>query len=377
MIGSMNLLRCWRPESVSALLPVLVAVAFLGCEEKNGPTGPPLEGEPVLLWVQSGASHRSDSLVTDGERVFISSPGDVIVLDAGTGDLLWEFDASIVGFVTPSLVRAGEVVAISWRGVLHGWRARDGAELWSNDQIPTRWTGIEGEGYPTDIVRSDGADDLYVATEDELARIDPTTGEILWRREPEGTGSLGLVAGSSAVCTRRSPVVTVACYAESDGRLLWSVGQLEISSRGGIEVVEDMVVVEAGDWFGLQLSSGEQVWRRSGITASLAEAAEAVGFLYACTFRADCVAIRASDGAEIWRHAVGAGSPPAASDDFVFVLGSTGSGKMDLHILDASSGDPVDVIRSEENTSFSRRPAYGDGRVFVMSFNDIRAYRYP
>lgn len=370
----MNAVRsnCLR-SVILACLSVSIPATLAGCDGEGDPGTGPLDGPATLLWTQPMGG-RVDGPFTDGKRVYNSGPGGVWALDARTGEFLWEFDGRDVGFAHPSFVVAGDLVVVSWRGVLRGIRAGDGTELWATGEAPTEWTGVPGEGNPSAGLASDGATAIYVGADEKLARIDPSTGGILWSRPVEGDGAFAFAAGSGVVCSRRSPIVTVACHSGEDGHPLWSIGQLSISPRGGIAVVGSRVVVAADGWHGLDLATGSEMWQRIGATPSLARGSDqANDIIYACG--GFCVAIRAQDGSELWRAEIDNTSPPEATERFLFVNAFDVEGPVSVHVLDASSGQLLDEIEAE--SGFRGRLAYGDGRLFGRIEEELRAYRYP
>lgn len=298
--------------------------------------------------------------------------------DAKTGSPLWEFDVARHGFATPNYVVLERVVVVSRDGRLYGVRADDGGQLWSNDEAPSEWTD---DGYPTGPITSDGQAAVYVANRHELARVDPLSGEIEWSTVPDGAGSVRLTAGSGIVCTARSPIVTVACYTGSNGAFLWSDIGLTEDSAGGIATVgQRVIVLTGGDLWGLDVSTGERVW----IRPSPGSFDQAGDNLYGCNFddESHCVAVRATDGMELWRVDVPPPeSPPLATADFVFVpvLERPGGPELSLplYILDSTTGQIAGRLESPPNNPFRGRPAYADGRLFIETDLDIRAYRYP
>lgn len=358
-----------------AVVSVIGGLILLGCDGSR-PSGPTIEEGPVLLWTSPGATHRADHPTTDGDHVFLAGLGGLVVLDARTGDTRWEFDGGFVGFVTPSYAIVDDRVVVSWRGVLRAFRIEDGTELWSQSGIPTAWTGVPGDGYPTDILTSDGTDGVYVSDGERLFRIHPATGEILWATQPAGSGFLSLSAGSKAVCSSRSPVATVACYAEAGGDLLWSVDRIGTSpARFGVDVVGDRAVVEVdGRWIGFDLVTGTEIWRSGRSVPTLGWASTARdGVLYGCDDA--CVAIRARDGSVLWERPAANLGVPAVADGFLFAV--TRDSSSDVRILDASTGEDVDTIEAGSRNAFEEGPAAADGRFFVRTFVDLRGYRYP
>jgi outer membrane protein assembly factor BamB len=352
---------------------VLLTLAAFGCDDGDL-VGPPESGKP--LWKEP-IGHRASDPVTDGRHVIMSWPGGVGALDAQTGDVLWEFDVAFLGFAHPAFVMVEDVVMVSWVGVLRGLSADQGVERWSNSNAPTEWTGIVGEGGATDALATDGVGAVYVANTVELARIEPETGGILWRARTEGNGRVALAAGSEAVCVRRAPIVTVACYSLADGRLLWSIGQLDVSARGGIAVVGDRVVVQVDfESVGLDAETGREAWRTSALPLVDWSTDHPDGVLYGCTEAEGCIAVRASDGEVLWRSTVASLWPPAATSRHVFV-NAREEDAVSLYVLDALSGQIVDRILPEERESFVGRLSYGDGILIVRTFDDVRAYRYP
>lgn len=350
---------------------LLLAVALLAssCDDRRQPVAPKSDPSSTPLWAVTGSVA---GFVSVGERAYLSFDGGVGALDSTTGSILWEFPVRGGGrFSIPGMVVVDRTVLVRWSGILHGLSGADGAELWRN----------EFPEWDSDFrVVTDDEGKVYVSAENELARLDPTTGEIVWGRALAGNGGLGPAAGSGVVCSRRAPIVTLACYDGSDGSLLWEIGQIAIAPGVGMAILGGRLVVEVdGDWIGLDLETGSEVWRRGESLPSLARrATESNGVIYAC--RVDCLALRAADGTILWRIAVEDPSSPVASDDFVFVVARERVGQRlesRLWVLDSASGALVDEVESPENNLFIGVLTYGDGRLFVTTQLDIRAYRYP
>lgn len=367
--------RTWFPRLARVGLALASLILVASCDEGRSPTVPP-GGDARLLWSVPGMGPRVYGPYTDGERVYLTYPGDIDALDVRTGDLAWSFDGEMEGFVAPGFVVAGDRVVVSWRGVLHGLDASNGVEAWTNAEAPTAYTGDPATGYPTDALAADDGDGFYVATEEELARIDPASGELVWRIEPEGDGSIALAVHPGGVCLRRSPIVTVRCYERTDGALALDLGQVDIGPPGALRIVGSRLIVDASDaWIAFDLERDAESWRVDDLP-SLGASARIGEVLYACEPTRGCAAVDTRDGALRWRASPSWPSAPASSESAVFLVDQDDP-RGDVTVLDPASGEVVDAIRPGNESRFVYPPAWGGGILFAATFEELRAYAYP
>jgi outer membrane protein assembly factor BamB len=332
----------------------------VSCNEGGALLAPP-DGR-IPRWTYA-RDHRSNGPITDGERVYLTNPGGVVALNAGSGEPAWEFNGRLEGFATPAIAITENVIVISWRGTLHGFRADDGVELWVSDAIGP--------------IGSDGQDGIYMSNRDSLARIDPLTGEILWTSDLVETGGIIWAGSPEAICVGRSPIVTVRCYAKSDGSLLWSSGQIDIAPPGGLKIVDSLVLVGVQNtWIAFDLDSGNEVWRRGSLPHLSAATARVNELLYACDWTQGCKAVRSNNGSILWEVSLTDPLSPAASESFIYVIDRSEQNP-DVKILDPRTGVVEDSIQTEDPGGFRFPPAYGGGILFAASTTRLYAYEYP
>lgn len=345
------------------MISLCLLCSAVACDDRS-PQSPPEAGPASLLWTYP-IDVRTGVPSSDGERVYLTGPGAVVVLDARSGEELWEFSRPTGGFAEPRVVAALDRVVISWGGRMHGFGAEDGVERWTLES-------------PLASLASDGRDGVYATNRDRIARIDPRTGDILWMIDPADPRGFALAVDSDAVCARTAPILTVRCFAEADGSLLWDSGQIGITRLGGVKIVDSRVLVEDRDsWIAFDLHSGNEIWRRSGLLDLSTAAVGSAGVVYACDrLIGSCKAVRSDDGSVLWEANPTAPGNPAASEDFVFVVDNSEQSPA-VSVLDPATGAVVDSIRTADPGGFSFPPVYEGELLFAASSSKIYAYKYP
>lgn len=364
-------MKIGRPSSSSLFLALLAAlVSLAGCNETTlglNPAPSDLE-EPV--WVRS-ISHRAldRPLQADGSRVYLSTPAGVAALDRETGELIWEA-VNTVGLVGLPYVVVGGVVVVGRGNTLVGLRASDGEVLYERTETATAaLVGSEPDG-------------LFATDGETVVSYDPLSGATRWSAPLERGENVQMSARKDLVCVLS--VFQLTCYDRSEGSVLWS---RFVHPPPWLAVTETRVVVaglavrEGSGWMGIDPETGEIVWKDSGLAdfaqwgRGPAESRQG-DVLYACATA--CVAVRASDGAVLWRTSMGQKTgAPTVGEEFVFVTGFLGE-QNPLYVLDATNGVLRDRILPgvSEPRGFCGTPATSGDLLFVFGcFGTLNAYR--
>ena len=338
----------------------LLVVASAACDG-SGPGGPSAFTTPRWT-VEVGSRTLAIPVRADADRAYASGPGGLAAFAAGTGERLWLTDGtqSLVG--RDYAVASGVVAMVELEGgELTGLDARNGATLWHRTGVPTEGLVASGDAF----FASDG--------ETTLAAYDAATGVDLWRAEIEAGGFVELYAADDFVCAERlqSPPsdAIVQCFDRSDGENRWTREiahpQPRIAIAGDRIVVSGSELPESGEWMALDAATGETVWRAPGISAQGLTVSPDGTRVFGCG--AGCLALRLSDGAELWRRLEPEETnAPVAAETVLWVTDNPGLG---LWAIDAATGAVLRQGRESDDVSargFCGQPAIGGANVYVF-----------
>ncbi len=290
-------------------------------EEKNGP---PFLGGPAATPLVSGG------------RLYVAGRfGDLLCLDATSGELVWQID-----FV----------------------------DLFPNREIP-QW------GYCASPL-IDG-DRLYVEPGGKghtTACLDKNTGKSLWSTGDEGsacsTPAIAEISGTrSLLAFTKSALV---CRDSASGVALWSIPW---NSFRSVHVATPLLIedrylflstrfTEGGKLFDLSTGKPVQIWHNGKVKDYHSNFHYRDGHLYGfSTDRLTC--LRLSDGEILWSESgLGHGKLTMAQGNRVLVQGE--SGQLVLAEMDPSGYRPVTSIEVFNRVTYSA-PAISDGRIFCRS----------
>ena len=269
-----------------------------------------------------------------GEVVYFGTgDGHVIARDRGTGAARWATRVSGGMVKGANVVARAGVVAVA---VVHwtvGLDAATGRELWRYEAPPD--TGLGSPGFTGQVVMSridaDGEAVYVPAWGASVSAVDLRTGAVRWvwqpGRAPADTAASGHLFRSGAVGVRvsRETVYATVWHWLTDlggrteawlvaldratGRERWRVtlpAESDGNVQGGPAVWGDLVLATAanGATFAVRQATGEPVWQfaspdRIPSTPSQAEVYGDVVYLDGGDHH--IYALRASDGAELWR----------------------------------------------------------------------------
>lgn len=317
--------------------------------------GPRPSGDPVLIWsAEANGPIQFNPVLASGVLFVGSDDGHLYALDARTGSERWSFDAGAA--VKGSAVAVDGVVAVvSANGTLHVVDQATGVERWNAEGIsdignvsdgilyvPGRDSTVRGYDLQTGAARwSWPAPEpvLYVTVVDDTAYV--TAGATLhavviadgserWQFQTGGTqGSLASVAGGQVFVSTREGPGALTALDRATGLPIWTFpepGGL-IVSLGSIQ--NGIVYAAAGGRFlALNAETGQEVWRVTAPGNVLRSTPIVDGLVFVpVDDPGGIVALRASDGATVWRQALGGPMQgwPIVSGGLIFTTDSSGA----------------------------------------------------
>ncbi len=282
------------------------AATYRGGATRTGVNpGPGLANPPVELWTSSPNTTHTDPVVADGVVYTITGNGDLLAVDARTGQGLWRRDTDVVGdAIVPPLVAGGVLYAGLPDGNFYALDAANGAVRW---QYPAGGLSCGSPALVNGVVYGAEGCDMPGIPGGAVFALDAATGRELWR-------------------------VTI-----DDGRITTPA------------VAEGMVFVGAGGPTvshgypthirAFDAATGQERWivEVGGIESS---PAFANGTLYVASARG-LWALAPADGSVRWHAQVGrddaaVSAPPAVAGGLVFAASNDGY----LYAFDAGTGEP-------------------------------------
>jgi outer membrane protein assembly factor BamB len=256
------------------LLLLLSGTIWASCADPVGAGRP----GPTVLWKHREAAGALSVPYADAEVAVFNtiSVTRVVALDSRSGAKRWERHLEIPSelplrtFPPGRLVGAGDIIVVpAWD--LYGLDKRTGA---------VRWKFAPPDDYPGAGVML-GEDGYLYSTGHHLYRIDPGTGEVLWRAElgeqpfspveRDGVvyvGTRGVIPGSGGVLGAGHAFAVEA----ASGRVLWKtpIPAPEEPGLGGVTgagaVTADLFIVSSPNWriYGLDRRTGQVRWTTKG-----------------------------------------------------------------------------------------------------------------
>ncbi len=153
----------------------------------------------VPFFAASNGSWIRGTPCVDGDRVYVAGMRDVLVcLDAASGHEIWrkDFVADLksplpsFGFVSSPLVRGDHVFVQAAAGFVK-LDKRTGAVVW---RVLENGGGMMGSAFSSPFPAViGGVPQILVQTRDELAGVDPETGNVLWKTQVEAFRGMNIV----------------------------------------------------------------------------------------------------------------------------------------------------------------------------------------
>ncbi len=220
----------------------------------------------AVVWKTTLKEKLSGGVGTDGVRVAVGTPkGEVVVLDAKSGNELWRAKASSEILAAP-VVAEGLVVARAGDSRIYAYEVADGKRRWAYQRTTPTLTLRSNVGV---VVKADKT--LAGFPGGKLVAISNSNGAALWEATvalPRGATELERVtditsepAISGAVVCAVAFQGKLACFDGVSGNNIWS---RDISSSLGIDADSIAVYVtdDKGSVHSFALPTGASVWKQ-------------------------------------------------------------------------------------------------------------------
>jgi outer membrane protein assembly factor BamB len=304
----------------------------------------------------------------DGGFLYLTSNlGQVMAVDAATGNILWSLHLG-VWVSAPPAAHAGVVYVGATDHVLYALDAGSGALLWyytSQGEILAKPVVDEGMVFFT--ADNDSVYDLL----HRLYALDARSGALLWIYDTESWTPASPAVGDDAVYSGgyRREVYALDKYS---GRELWSFKASNIVFSSP-RVVEGKVLFTCIDgWVhALDAANGAPLWSRKLPGFVWLSLPDVSGNLYACSHRNTLTALALDTGEELWAFDDGyllscSGLPDA---DAVCAFNSEGK----AYVLDETEGTPLGLLQTPYD--FTSPPLLVGNNMYASSSDGfIRAY---
>jgi outer membrane protein assembly factor BamB len=252
-----------------------------------------------------GAGPKSTPTFADGRLFSLGMTNIVTAFDAATGKQLWQKPATKAQpafhtAMSPLVDRDLMIVHVGGPGdaALNAFDVATGAVRW-------RWTG-DSPAYGSPIVIDlAGTRQVVTFTHQQLIGVSVATGELLWRRPfrtpSDTTAQTPILFGDTIIQNGRSNGVTAFRVARRDGKWatddVWQNKEVSLHMTNG--VVADGVFyglshLNAGQYFGLDLATGQVLWRSEPRQAENAAMVRAGNTIFALEDDGEMVVMKAS-----------------------------------------------------------------------------------
>ncbi len=329
---------------------------------------------PTLLWkFTTGDSVNYSPVVADGTVYISSYDGNLYALNAGTGEKIWNYNATELGIGSSPTFAEGIVYVGSGdqNRFLYAFNAYNGDLLW------TDYVGASVTSDPTIVngVIYLAANGMYDSSSCVLA-IDAKTGIELWNYS--STKSLACTpAVVNGVVYIGSGDGFVHALSASDGHEIWSCTRNDAEYLTSPSVVNGVLYVGINGgsigtdgFYALNASNGAELWRymTSGIENYVTTTAAVYeGTVYVGSRSGDVYAFNAVDGTLIWHIMTGHWlfSSPAVVEGIVYL----GSGDGNFYALNGTDGMILwnYMINSSPGNFVYSSPAFDHGALYIGS----------
>lgn len=321
---------------------------------------------PLLLLMLAGCSGPCDAypgpdvdpgLLSANGLIYLNSPAShsLYALDMHTGSIRWTYQAS--GSI---LLDNGVLYINDANYSIKALDASNGTQLWQQD-------GRHGSYVSTLFAATDHL--AYIASDNGLFEaVNGHDGTVLWRHMLQDDPSASLTDDPATLRVAGGVVYlstvnsSVFAFRERDGALLWQFHTThgnDLNELRSTAFGEGMIFISADQTYALRMSDGNLLWR----SAQHGSLLEANGLLYLNAFRpldpADptssaevfdtFVALRASDGKQVWRKSFAPSSPGERVQNYIMQLLETGLYIYPSSVEDGSSGH-LFALRSSDGT---------------------------
>jgi outer membrane protein assembly factor BamB len=204
-------------------------------------------------------------IAASGSAIFVATGfGELVALDAGTGNRIWSFEMSAPAHSAPTAA-AGKVFVVSATNVLHAVNQADGTEAWQYPGIPET-AGVLSAASPA----VSGGIVVVPYSSGEIIAFDTEAGQTKWADAVVRSTRTQAVSGLTDVAA--SPVIydgivyatgvsgrTIAVRL-SDGERLWeeNIGSASTPAVSGNAL---FIVDLSDDLIALDRTTGKAFWR--------------------------------------------------------------------------------------------------------------------
>ncbi len=259
--------------------------------------------------VRHGAGPKSTPVFTNGKLLSIGMTGVVTAFDAATGKQLWQKPGSTpVPLYTShafSPLVEGNVAIFHLGG--HNQGALTALDV-ATGKVKWSWTG-DGPGYGSPIVATlGGTRQIVTITQAKIVGVDIATGALLWERPypaASTTNSNTPILHGQTVIVSGNGGPTIAFTVAKTGTQwtttnVWENADIPLRLTN-VVVVGDLMFgltnKNAGQYFGVDATTGKTLWTSPGRQASNAAIARAGDLLFSLEDDGDLVIARSSQTA--------------------------------------------------------------------------------
>jgi outer membrane protein assembly factor BamB len=323
----------------------------------------------IPLWEQEV---RGEAFITeDGGYLYITSTqGQVMAIDAPTGNTLWSLDLGVWVSAPPS-AKEGVVYVGATNHVLYALDARSGALLWyytSQGEILARPVVSDGMVFFT--ADNNSVYDLV----HRLYALDARSGALLWIYDTESWTPSAPAVGTDAVYLGGYQREVYALQ-KTTGKEMWSFKASNIIFSSPRIISGKVLFTCIDGWVhALDAASGVQEWARKLPGFVWLAPPDGSGNLYACSHRDTLTAMALETGEELWTFTDGdfLSCSPIAQEEVVCAFNTQGG----AYVVEASSGEPLGLLVSLYDFT---SPPLLRGENFYAGSSDgfVRAYAIP
>lgn len=379
---------------------LLGAVLFLGACASDETIEPPAElvefrqtATFERVWEQGIGSLEAELLLglapaSDGENVYVADyEGSMYAFRATDGELLWEHETSefrlwgestALKFSAGPSVNDGLVVIGTINGNVLALDAATGERRWLRQ--------LDGEMLAQPLLTGDLV--VVRTTDGRVIALDATSGATRWetvREVPNLT-----IRGLAAPTTNGRYIFAgfdngrVAALARDDGSMVWEAAIAQPAGTSELEAIVDVdgdlvtignelyVTSHNGDLAGVAVESGEVIWRRE--LSSVLEPAVSWGTVFVTDINSEVHAFDRLSGNTEWNQDQLRArylTPPTVFGDLVVVGDFEGY----LHFLDIASGEMRARISHTGEPVQAETVVVDDLLIVLSADGELAAYR--
>ena len=251
------------------------------------------------------AGPKSTPTFTDGRLFTLGMSGIVTAFDAETGRQLWQKPAPPVGplyHTAMSPVVEGDLMIVHVGG--HDDGALTAFDVATGD-IRWSWDG-DGPAYGSPVVfELEGTRQVVTFTQENLIGVSVATGELLWRRpfttQATTTSQTPILYRNTLIEAGRGNGITAVRVVQRDNRWttedVWHTDDVSLHMTNGVAidgVLFGLSHLNSGQYFGLDLDTGQVLWTSEPRQAENAAIVWAGDTIFSLEDDAELVVVRSS-----------------------------------------------------------------------------------